>query len=89
MLFRSRKAKDREKSRERYYLPVCSRLTQKAGAPAGTGPKDLTVMRMKVLWNAGHLFFILKKVKDSFIHMVFSSYIIQYPQEGTGLQVPY
>jgi len=49
----SSQIKNREKSRERCYLPVCSRLTRE-----GTGPKGLMVMRIKVPWNAGHLFFV-------------------------------
>ena len=36
----SLKAKNREKARERIYLPVCLHLTQKVG----TGPKGLMVM---------------------------------------------
>jgi len=35
------RAKNREESRERCYLPVCSRLTRK-----GTGSKGLMVMRI-------------------------------------------
>ena len=48
----SRKAKNREKSCERSYFPVCSHLTRK-----GTGSKGLVVTRNKVPGNAGHLFF--------------------------------
>jgi len=88
VLFRSLdQTKNREKSRERYYLPVCSRLTSEPYG-GGTGPKGLTVMRMKVLWNAGHLFFILKSERQ-LIHPVLLSYSIQYPQEGLRLQVSY
>ena len=52
----SSQIKNREKSRERCYLPVCSRLTRE-----GTGPKGLMVMRIKVPWNAGHLFFMFSE----------------------------
>jgi len=52
----SRQAKNREKSRERCYLPVCSRLTPKAYG-RGTGPKDLMVMRMGCPGMLGTLFF--------------------------------
>jgi len=44
---------NREKSRERCYVPVCSRLT----LTKGTGPKGLMVTRIEAPWNAGRLFF--------------------------------
>jgi hypothetical protein len=56
--FRNRKVKNGEKSRERYYLPVCSRLTHVE--KLGTGPKDLTVMRVGKPWNAGLPFFYFR-----------------------------
>ncbi len=56
----SQKAKNREKSCERSYFPVCSHLTRE-----GTGSKGLMVTRMKVPGNAGHLFFILSALFQS------------------------
>tara|TARA_B100000700_G_scaffold190225_1_gene209632 strand:- start:505 stop:750 length:246 start_codon:yes stop_codon:yes gene_type:complete len=43
VLFRSLTAKNREKARERRYLPVCLHLTQE-----GTGSKGLMVMSRKI-----------------------------------------
>ena len=50
----SSQIENREKSRERCYLPVCSRLTRE-----GTGSKGLMVTRIEAPGNAGRLFFIL------------------------------
>ena len=47
------RAKNREKSRERCYLPVCSRLTRK-----GDRPKKLDGHENEEPWNAGLLFFM-------------------------------
>ena len=54
--FRNRKVENGEKSRERYNLPVCSRLTHVE--KLGTGPKGLAVMRIEKPGNAGLLFFL-------------------------------
>ena len=46
------RAKNREKSRERCYLPVCSLLTR-----TGTGSKGLEVTRMRSPGMLGSFFF--------------------------------
>jgi hypothetical protein len=60
VLFRGRKAKDREESCERCYLPVCSHLTLKNGDRL----KRLDGHENEKPWNAGLLFYFFEKTKE-------------------------
>ena len=53
----SSQIKNREKSRERCYMPVCSRLTRE-----GTGSKGLMVTRMRCPGMLGTFFLCLENI---------------------------
>ena len=77
----SSQIKNREKSCERIYFPVCSHLTRE-----GTGSKGLMVTRMKKPWNAGLLFFMsLNNIPIGIFFLNISIFMRTIPKRQNGV----